>query len=94
MLRLRITVLKQKDEEKSVAQSMTMKVILDFTQDITLCFNNFQEYMCSISNEKIEEAVRRVKENCSSENIQVLASTIKKYRPESAADGKQSQSLM
>jgi len=75
--RLRITVLKQKDEEKSVAQSMTMK-----------------EYMCSISNEKIEEAVRRVKENCSSENIQVLAYTIKKYRPESAADVKQSQSLM
>ena len=94
MWRLRITVLKQKDEEKSVAQSMTMKVILDFTQNITFCFDNFQEYMCSISNEKIEEAVRRVKENCSSENIQVLASTIKKYRPESAADVKQSQSLM
>ena len=49
--------------------------------------------MCSVSNEIIEDAVKRVKEDCSSENIQHLAQTIRKYRPESA-DVKHTQSLL
>ena len=39
--------------------------------------------MVAISNQIIEDAVNRVKENCSMENIKHLAETIKKYRPES-----------
>ena len=51
--------------------------------------NNFwfittKEFMVSMSNQIIEDAVARVKENCSMENIKYLAETIKKYRPESA----------
>lgn len=42
-----------------------------------------KEYMMSFANKKIEEAVKRVKEDCSLANIQNLAETIKKYRPES-----------
>lgn len=43
-----------------------------------------KEYMVSISNAIIEEAVAAVRQDCSSENIRRLAETIKKYRPESA----------
>ena len=43
-----------------------------------------QEYMVSNSNKIIEEAMQKVKEDCSLENIKHLAETIKKYRPESA----------
>ena len=48
--------------------------------------------MVSMSNQIIEDAVNRVKENCSMENIKHLAETIKKYRPESA-DIKKGKSL-
>lgn len=43
-----------------------------------------REYMVSISNKIIEEAVKAVREDCSMDNIRHLADTIKKYRPESA----------
>lgn len=43
-----------------------------------------KEYMVSNSNKIIEEAMQKVKEDCSLENIKHLAETIKKYRPESA----------
>ena len=39
MSRLRITVLKEKDEEKSIAQTMTMKVGLSESRETTLKFN-------------------------------------------------------
>ena len=48
--------------------------------------------MCSVSNKMIEEAMRRVKQDCSIDNIKHLAETIKKYRPEST-EMKNSQSL-
>ena len=40
--------------------------------------------MCSVSNKIIEEAMERVKADCSLDNIKHLADTIKKYRPESS----------
>ena len=43
-----------------------------------------KEYMVSISNQIIADAVQRVKEDCSMDNIKHLAETIRKYRPESA----------
>jgi len=43
-----------------------------------------KEYMVSISNKIIEEAVAAVRQDCSSDNIRRLAETIRKYRPESA----------
>lgn len=43
-----------------------------------------REYMVSISNKIIEDAVKAVRENCSIDNIRHLADTIKKYRPESS----------
>merc|ERR1712156_508209 len=42
-----------------------------------------KEYMVTISNKIIEDAVKAVREDCSMENIKRLAETIKKYRPES-----------
>jgi len=42
-----------------------------------------KEYMMTISNKIIEDAVKAVREECSLENIKCLAETIKKYRPES-----------
>jgi len=42
-----------------------------------------KEYMVTISNKIIEDAVKAVREDCSLENIKCLAQTIKKYRPES-----------
>merc|ERR1712032_499524 len=42
-----------------------------------------KEYMVTISNKIIEDAVKAVREDCSLENIKCLAETIKKYRPES-----------
>jgi len=42
-----------------------------------------KEYMCSVANDMIADAMKRVKENCSMDNIKNLAETIKKYRPES-----------
>jgi len=42
-----------------------------------------KEYLVSISNKIIEDAVKAVREDCSLENIKCLAETIKKYRPES-----------
>jgi len=42
-----------------------------------------KEYMMSMANSKIEEAVKMVKADCSLQNIKNLADTIKKYRPES-----------
>jgi len=42
-----------------------------------------KEYMVYIANSKIEEAVKKVRDECSLENIRNLAETIKKYRPES-----------
>ena len=83
--RLRITVVVEKNEEESLAKTMTIKV--ELSRSIVVC--NFhlylmKEFMVSISNEIIEDAMRRVKEECSMENIKHLAETIKKYRPESA----------
>ena len=48
--------------------------------------------MCSVSNKIIEEAMARVKADCSIDNIRHLADTIKKYRPESSEE-KHSQSF-
>jgi len=42
-----------------------------------------KEYLMTISNKIIEDAVKAVREDCSLENIKCLAETIKKYRPES-----------
>jgi len=42
-----------------------------------------KEYLVTISNKIIEDAVKAVREDCSLENIKCLAETIKKYRPES-----------
>jgi len=42
-----------------------------------------KEYMMSMANSKIEEAVKMVKADCSLQNIKNLADTINKYRPES-----------
>ena len=44
--------------------------------------------MFTVSNGIIEEAMQKVKDDCSSENIQHLAATIKKYRPESVDNKK------
>ena len=43
-----------------------------------------KEYLVSISNQIIADAVQRVKEDCYMDNIKHLAETIRKYRPESA----------
>ena len=44
--------------------------------------------MFTVSNGIIEEAMQKVKEDCSSENIQHLVATIKKYRSESVDNQK------
>ena len=51
-----------------------------------------KEFMVSISNQIIDDAVKRLKDECSMENIKHLAETIRKYCPESV-DIKKVQSL-
>jgi len=43
-----------------------------------------REYIVTISNKIIEDAVKAVRDDCSINNIRHLAETIKKYRPESS----------
>jgi len=61
---------------------ITMVVEKDEEESVSKTMT-IKEYMVTISNKIIEDAVKAVREDCSMENIKRLAETIKKYRPES-----------
>lgn len=64
---------------------LRITVVVDKTEEESVAKTmTIKEFMVSISNKIIEDAVKRVKEDCSMENIKHLAETIRKYRPESA----------
>lgn len=73
------------DIEGANISRLRITVVVERTEEESLAKTmTMKEFMVSMSNQIIEDAVARVKENCSMENIKHLAETIKKYRPESA----------
>jgi len=81
------------DIEGANISRLRITVVVDKNEEESLSKTmTMKEFMVSMSNQIIEDAVARVKENCSMENIKHLAETIKKYRPESA-DIKKGKSL-